>query len=724
MKAPFLLSASIASALLCAASAGRADPVGPVSCRDAGATFEQASSARSEYAFSSPAHVVEAAGIAWLGIEGDALSLLGSEQGCWTDGLADGPYDDRSVYECTPTHCPVGGCPVPCLAYHTTACMAPESSGGQVIEGFECAHYGDGISREVESGDLVIRRAHLRNLNDDAIEDDYGLSNTRVFDSLIDGVHISFGDRQRSSQDNDATGTEWEVRESLIRVRANANPYKRRPGHGGFWKADHNALHQHRYRVTNNVFVAQGLKQGGLLFPVMGYVDECAGNILLWAGPITGSGGWEASLADQSDFADGLAEGARLAALNAAFPGCYRVVLKPEAQTEAEFLATPLPELGGRSWHQLVADWGGANAAPSVAITAPAHGATVTEGEAVSLAASASDPEDGDVSAAILWSSSLAGPLGSGASLTLTDLWIGAHLVTASVTDSGGRSSSASVALTVADPNAAPSIEITAPADGTTVAPGATVDFTASASDEEDGELSETILWSSSLEGSLGSGASFSRADLGVGTHAVTASVTDLGGRSSSASVTLTVQSPNAAPGISITAPASGTTVNAGTAVAFAASASDTEDGDLSAAIAWSSSLAGPLGSGASLTLASLAAGTHVVTASVTDSGGRSSSASVTLTVNAIPVVTISSPQSNLTVALGVPIAFAASASDAEDGDLSATVVWTSNKEGVLGTGATLTKALRVKGTHTITASVTDSRGALGRAQIQVRVRR
>jgi hypothetical protein len=419
------------------------------SCADASTSVELATQIVTEYSFGVPGHVVAAEGVSWLGIEGEVLTLLGPELGCWTGGLVDGPYDDSSVYECNSTHCPIEGCPDPCLAYHTPACMAPESAAGQVIEGFECSHYGDGISREVSSGDLVIRNAHLHDLNDDAIEDDYGLSDTRVFGSLIDGAHGAFGDRQRSSQDNDATGTEWEVRECLIRVRPNANPYKRRPGHGGFWKGDRNPLHQHRYRITNNVFVAQGLKQGGLLFPVAGYVDECAGNTLLWAGPITGSGGWEETLVDQSDFADGLSEGARLAALNAAFPDCFRVVLKPEAQSEAEFLDSPQLELGGRSWTQLVAAWGGTNSAPGVVITAPSDGVTVSAGEAVGFAASADDSEDGDLSAEIAWISSLAGPLGSGASLTRADLPVGPQLVTASVTDAGGLSGSAAVTLTV-----------------------------------------------------------------------------------------------------------------------------------------------------------------------------------------------------------------------------------------------------------------------------------
>jgi hypothetical protein len=448
MRAVARVLPSLALVALLAHAPGPATSL-PPSCADASTSSEPATSDATDYSFGVPGHRVAAEAVYWLGIPGEVLTLFGAELGCWTGGVVVGVYDDTSVYECDPLHCPLEGCPNPCFAYHMGTCMAPESPAGQAIEGFECAQYGDGISREASSGDLLIRNVHLHDLNDDAVEDDYGLSDTRVFGSLIDGAHTAFGDRQRASQDNDATGTEWEVRESLIRVRPNANPYKRRPGHGGFWKGDVTPSHQHRYRITNNVFVAQGTKQGGLLFPVVGYVDECAGNTLLWAGPITGSGGWEEALADSSDLVDGLSDGARLAALNAAFPDCFRVVLKPEAQPEAEFLGTPQLELAGKSWNQLVTEWESANRAPGVGITAPAGGTTVNAGDAVGFAATADDPEDGDLSAEIEWSSSLAGQLGTGASLTLTALPAGAQRVTAWAVDSGGRVGSAAVTVTV-----------------------------------------------------------------------------------------------------------------------------------------------------------------------------------------------------------------------------------------------------------------------------------
>jgi hypothetical protein len=536
------LLAALVSATLLARDAGHATAPSWTSCEDAGVSFEQATTARTDYLFDAPGHVVEAEGVAWLGIEGHALELMGSARGCWVGGLVDGPYDDRSVYECTRAHCPPEGCPTPCLAYHTTACSAPESSGGQGIEDLECAHYGDGISRERTSGDVVLRRVHLRDLNDDAVEDDYGLSNTRVLGSLIDGVHCAFGDRQRSSQDNDATGTEWEVRDTLVRVRPNANPYKQRPGHGGFWKGDHDPRHQHRYRLTNNVFVAQDVKQSGLLFPVVGWVDECAGNVLLWAGQLAGAGGLQEALADQRDFADGLSDGERLAALNAAFPGCFGLVTKPEDQSEEAFLATPFAELGGKSWRQLVAEWGTTNAAPSVVISAPPDGSVAAPGNAVAFAASASDAEDGDLSAAIAWRSSLTGPLGSGPSLTLDDLAPGTHLVTAAVTDSGGRSDGDSVSVTIADPNTAPLVVITSPPNGLSVKAGTQVSFAGSAADAEDGDLSASLVWTASKDGPLGTGASLTAALRTKGSQLISASATDSRGVSAQAQVQVRVR--------------------------------------------------------------------------------------------------------------------------------------------------------------------------------------
>src|SRR5262249_13509937 len=121
--------------------------------------------------------------------------------------------------------------------------------------------------------------------------------------------------------------------------------------------------------------------------------------------------------------------------------------------------------------------------------------------------------------------------------LSTSSLTSGTHTITASVTDSGGKSASSSITVVV---NSTPTISITAPADGSTFTLGQDVTFTASASDVEDTSL--TVRWTSSVDGDLGAGASLTKNTLSTGSHTVTASVTDSGGKSASTQIAITIQ--------------------------------------------------------------------------------------------------------------------------------------------------------------------------------------
>ena len=78
-----------------------------------------------------------------------------------------------------------------------------------------------------------------------------------------------------------------------------------------------------------------------------------------------------------------------------------------------------------------------------------------------------------------------------------------------------------------------------------------------------------------------------------------------------------------AAPALNIFAPADGVSVSSGTSVSFSASASDAEDGNIGSQIQWVSDIEGALGSGSSLTTPLFVSGNHIITAIVTDSGGK-----------------------------------------------------------------------------------------------------
>jgi len=92
--------------------------------------------------------------------------------------------------------------------------------------------------------------------------------------------------------------------------------------------------------------------------------------------------------------------------------------------------------------------------------------------------------------------------------------------------------------------------------------------------------------------------------------------------------------SPNTAPSVAISAPGNNASYGEGTSLTFSGSASDSQDGNLAPNMKWTSNLAGQIGSGPSFSR-TLPAGSHVITAAVTDSGGLSSSKQITVTVTA-----------------------------------------------------------------------------------------
>ena len=92
-----------------------------------------------------------------------------------------------------------------------------------------------------------------------------------------------------------------------------------------------------------------------------------------------------------------------------------------------------------------------ANQVPVVAITGPADGTTVTEGTGITFTGTASDPEDGDLTASLAWSSDLDDAIGIGGSFSTPTLRAGVHTITASATDSGGLVDAVAITVTVSD---------------------------------------------------------------------------------------------------------------------------------------------------------------------------------------------------------------------------------------------------------------------------------
>lgn len=90
----------------------------------------------------------------------------------------------------------------------------------------------------------------------------------------------------------------------------------------------------------------------------------------------------------------------------------------------------------------------------------------------------------------------------------------------------------------------------------------------------------------------------------------------------------------NTAPAVSISTPSSGAAFADGTSIGFSGSASDKEDGNLGSTIVWISSRDGQIGTGTAFARV-LSAGSHTVTARVTDSKGLVSQVQTSVTVEA-----------------------------------------------------------------------------------------
>jgi hypothetical protein len=336
--------------LACALTAaeGRAE-----SCLALAPGPEAATRSKTTYRFDVPGRAVDGAGVTWRNVGHHAVRMRGRESACWSGGAIVGPFAEDAVYECTLEHGYRGG---PCAGFHTTAGMAPEVAAPEtVIEDVFISDYGDGVSLEALSGAVTVRRAWLRDLHDDAIENDFAQSIT-VEHSLIERAFMAFASRPRSRNRIDQRGKVFTIRSNLVLLHRFSNAYKQKPGHGGFFKWPEDGSGP-QFAITDNVFVLDDPGRGQLVLPLTNQIAECRNNKLLWAGH---RGAYQAWLTDGGGHSDGKRNNyARLQALS----HCYAVVVKPAGQPEEAFLA--------EHWDPLVARWKAANQAGRAATQAP-----------------------------------------------------------------------------------------------------------------------------------------------------------------------------------------------------------------------------------------------------------------------------------------------------------------------------------------------------------------
>ena len=178
----------------------------------------------------------------------------------------------------------------------------------------------------------------------------------------------------------------------------------------------------------------------------------------------------------------------------------------------------------------------------------------------------------------------------------------------------------------------------------------------------------------------------------------------------------------NNPPIVPITSPVDSASFDSGATIDFAGTASDTEDGDLTAGLAWTSDIDGSIGAGGSFST-TLSDGIHTITASVTDSGTATGSASISITVGSPPAEATTVSADSITYAteggknkdkhLNITVALVDELSNPAAGasvsiDLFRDGPLVASGTGITGAGGTVTFSLKNAASGTYTTTITD----------------
>ncbi len=185
-------------------------------------------------------------------------------------------------------------------------------------------------------------------------------------------------------------------------------------------------------------------------------------------------------------------------------------------------------------------------------------------------------------------------------------------------------------------------VNITSPTPASIFAVGSNITFTASVTDPEDGTIlgqdnpiiGNNITWSSNIDNSIGPQSNtFVINTLSAGSHTITVTAIDSDANTVTNTVDIVVT--DNAPVVTINTPTTGSNITTATLTNFTATITDNEDGLITTGITWSSDIDNTLtGTSNNITSAELVTlGAHVITASVTDSDGNTSTDTVNVTI-------------------------------------------------------------------------------------------
>jgi Bacterial Ig domain len=287
------------------------------------------------------------------------------------------------------------------------------------------------------------------------------------------------------------------------------------------------------------------------------------------------------------------------------------------------------------------------NTPPAVALSEPVSGSAFTAGSSITLAATASDA-DGSIAKVEFFAN--AAKVGEALSLPYSIPWSnlspGTYQLTAKATDNLGTASTTTpVNINVTTPqgvNTPPAVALSEPASGGGIfTAGSSITMSATASDT-DGSIAKVEFFANAAKvgEALSSPYSIQSSNLPAGTYQLSAKATDnLGADGTSSLVSIIV---NAPPEVALSEPTSGSNFMAGSSIALAAIASDT-DGSIAKVefFANATKVGEAISSPYSIPWSNLPAGTYQLTAKAIDNlGGNTTSRIVTITVSTTTIDT------------------------------------------------------------------------------------
>ena len=249
----------------------------------------------------------------------------------------------------------------------------------------------------------------------------------------------------------------------------------------------------------------------------------------------------------------------------------------------------------------------GENEDPTVNITSPSNGATITAGSNVTVQLSANDSDGNITKHEIFVNGTRVDQDGTTYSAhTITNIQEGSYTIRAKVTDNDGGTAEDTVNITVGSggggnpppppppppgENEDPTVNITTPADGANLATGSNITVRLNADDSDGTVVKHQIYINNVLRDTDGLNYTpFTLSNAAAGSYEIRATVTDNDGGTASATVNVTVgggggtpppppppPGGNNPPTVSITAPSNGANVAVGSTVAVRVNSSDSD---------------------------------------------------------------------------------------------------------------------------------------------------